>query len=174
MAKVKPNDLIKGLSGSIGRLVFRRMPDGSVVVSGAPDFRRRKFSKGQQEHQQRFREASVYARQAAKTQPIYAKVGIETLKTAYNIALSDWFNPPVIHQVKQRAGSIFAEAGDNVMVTKILFTVLDEDGKIAEQGEGTKGEGDWWEYIPGIPGKRMVVEASDTAGNVTKFDYEQE
>jgi hypothetical protein len=31
MAKIKKNTLLQGLSGSIGDLVFRQMPDGSTV-----------------------------------------------------------------------------------------------------------------------------------------------
>ena len=172
MAKVRTNDLIKAFSGKVGNLVFRTMPNGSVVVSVAPHFHNRKFSKGQKEHQQRFREASLYARQSAKTQPIYGELAKETTKTAYNIALSDWFNPPVIHQVKQKDERILVEASDNVMVIKVVFTLLDKEGKIVK-GEGVKGKGNWWECVPSSMGKIIAVEACDMAGNVTKFDYEQ-
>jgi hypothetical protein len=36
MAKVRNNLLISGLSGSIGNLVIRQMPDGDTWVSKAP------------------------------------------------------------------------------------------------------------------------------------------
>src|SRR5574341_2319113 len=137
MAKVTTSDLIKGLRGAIGGMVFRQMPDGSVVVSGLPYYGRRKFSRSQKDHQQRFREASSYARGAAKVQPIYAELAKDTMKTAYNIALSDWFNPPVIHQVQRGDGRILIEASDNVMVTKVVLTILDEESKVLEKGEAT-------------------------------------
>ena len=89
MAKAKMNELIKALSGQIGGLVIRPMPDGSVSVSMAPNFSRRKFSPRQTQHQKRFREASAYARHAAKAQPIYAQLAEGTMKTAYNFAVSD-------------------------------------------------------------------------------------
>jgi len=171
MAKVRMNHLMKALSGSIGGLVFRQMPDGSVLVSKAPDFSSRKFSKGQKDHQQRFREASAYARNAAKTQPVYAELAKATMRTAYNIALSDWFNPPVVHQVQQRDGRIFVEASDNVMVAKVVITMLDEEGNIVEMGEGIRGEGDWWEYIPKTTGETVIVEAWDLARNVTRHNF---
>ena len=58
MAKVDTDALIKALSGSLGGLVFRPMPDGSAIVSFRPDFNRRKFSTGQTKHQQRFRQTA--------------------------------------------------------------------------------------------------------------------
>ena len=85
-------------------LVFRQMPDGSTWVSGTPDFSQRKFSKGQKNHQRRFKEAAAYARDAAKTQPVYAELAKGTVKNAYNIALSDWFNPPVVRAAHRAAG----------------------------------------------------------------------
>ena len=168
MAKVKMNELMKALSGKIGELVFRQMPDGSVLASTAPNFSRRKFSTGQKKHQQRFREAAAYARSAAKTQPVYNELVKGTLKTAYNIALSDWFNPPVIHEVKQRDGRILIEASDNVMVTKVVVTVLDDQGTVLEKNEAIRAEGNWWEYRPQLAGKTITAAAWDLAGNVTK------
>lgn len=70
MAKVQRNVVIQGISGAIGALVFRHMPDGSTYVSGKPDFSRRKFSQEQKNHQSRFRAAAAFAREAAKRHPI--------------------------------------------------------------------------------------------------------
>ncbi len=47
--------------------------------------------------------------------------------------------------------------------------ILDEKGKVVEKGEGLRGEGDWWEYMPTTEGK-VVVEARDLAGNVVKAE----
>ena len=171
MAIVVSNPLTKAFSGALGGLVFRQLPNGSVVVSLAPKFHRRKFSKGQKEHQQRFREASDYARGAARVHPIYAERAKETMKTAYNIALSDWFNPPVVHQVQQRDGCILVEATDNVLVTKVQVTILDEEGKSLETVEGVKRDGNWWEVPCNVQGNMIVAEAWDLAGNVTRYEF---
>jgi hypothetical protein len=168
MAKVKMNNLIKALSGTVGGLVFRQMPDGSTWASAAPDFSGRKFSPGQTKHQQRFQEASAYARHAARREPIYTELAKGTTKNAYNIAISDWFHPPAVHQMQHRDGRIFVEVSDKVMVAKVVITMLDDQGTVLEKGEVLRVEGDWWEYAPSSTGKTITVEAWDLAGNVTK------
>jgi hypothetical protein len=161
------------MSGGIGNLVFRQMPDGSTYVSGKPDFSRRKFSKDQKNHQNRFKEAAAYARGAAKSQPIYAKLAEGTIMSAYNFALSDWFNPPVIHAIERKDGRIRVNASDNVMVARVQVTVLDEARKVIEKGEAVKADGDWWEYVTNANGK-VMAEAWDLARNEVKERMKEE
>lgn len=170
MAKVENNVLVRGWSGKVGDAVFRQMKDGSTWVSVTPDFSRRKFSKGQKSHQSRFKEAASYARAAAKAQPLYAELAKGTTKNAYNIALSDWFNPPVIHRMECRDGKVWIDASDNVLVTRVRVTVLDEEGKTLEQGEAVQQGSNtgWWEYVTQAEGK-LLAEAWDLAGNKTKL-----
>ena len=164
MAKVRKNPVVRGISGSIGSMVFRQMPGGETWVSGKPDFSRRKFSQGQKSHQRRFREAAAYARQAAKKYPIYAQLAAGTVKSPYNWALSDWFNPPVIHGIERKDKLIRVQASDNVMVAKVRVTILDAEGKALEQGQAVQAEGNWWEYVSSKEGT-VVAEAWDLAGN---------
>jgi hypothetical protein len=165
MAKVVKNPIVRGISGSVGRLVFRQMPDGSTWVSATPDFSKRKFSNGQKNHQRRFKEAAAHAREAAKTQPIYAQIAAGTMKTAYNIALSDWFNPPVIHCVERQDGRIRIQASDNVMVTQVRVMILGKDETVLDQGDAVKVDDLWWEYVSDKAGT-ILAEARDLAGNV--------
>ena len=109
----------------------------------------------------------AYAREAAKTQPIYAKLAEGTVMSAYNFALSDWFNPPVIHKVERVDGRVRVHASDNVMVVKVVVTVLDEEGKVMKKKESVKTEGDWWE-VDFVGDGKVVAEAWDLAGNVGK------
>ncbi|HLO33744.1 MAG TPA: hypothetical protein VK249_31640 [Anaerolineales bacterium] len=173
MAKVKRNPLLRGLSGALGKsLVFRQMRDGSTVLSEKPNFEDREFSPGQLRHQSRFQQAAAYARGAARVHPIYGELTQGTLQTAYNLALSDWFKPPVIHGIQRQAGCIRVAATDNVHVTKVLVMILDEEGGIVEQGEAIRGELGLWEYETATEG-RVRVEAWDLAGNVTRQELEQ-
>ncbi len=167
MAKVKDSLFLRGMSGTPGKnFVLRQMKDGRTIVSAKPDFSHRKFSWEQLSHQQRFREAVAYARQAAKTNPIYQELAKGTTKTAYNIALSDWFNPPVIQRIRQQAGHILIEATDNVLVAKVIVKIMDADGKIQEKGDAVLVKTPLWEYATTQIGK-VVVEAYDLAGNRT-------
>ena len=43
MAKVVRNPVVQGISGGVGNLVFRQMPDGSTYVGAEPDFSHKKF-----------------------------------------------------------------------------------------------------------------------------------
>jgi hypothetical protein len=169
MAKVIRNPVVRGISGGIGNLVFRQMPDGSTYVSGKPDFSRRKFSKGQKDHQSRFQRAVAYAREAAKTQPIYAQLAAGTIMSAYNFALSDWFNPPVIHAIERKRRRIRVEASDNVMVTRVQVTIFDGKGKVVEKGNAAQVENNLWEFVATADGK-ILAEAWDLAGNVGRKD----
>jgi hypothetical protein len=169
MAKVVSNELMKALRGALGELVFRQMPDGSVVSVRSIFHRRTPFSRAQKDHQSRLKEASMYAGFAAKSQPIYTELARGTLKTAYNIALSDWFNPPVIHQVQWSDGQIRVEAIDDVLVTKVQVTVLDEGGQVLEKGEAIRSHGNWWEFSSHARGSMIIAEAWDLPGHAGRL-----
>jgi hypothetical protein len=123
----------------------------------------------QSAHHSRFRQASAYARSASKTTPLYAELAKGTAKNAYNIALSDWFKAPVIHRVWRLADRIRVEASDNVLVTRVVITISDEQGRVLEQGEAVRIDDVGWEYITSTPqGATVIAEAFDLAGNVAR------
>lgn len=167
MAKVDANALIAALNGAIGGLVFRRMPDGSVLVSTAPNYggRKRKSTRKQKDHQRRFKQATMFARSAAKAFPLYAELARGTMKSPYNFALSDWFHPPVIHQVKLEGEKILVRATDNIQVSRVQVTLRDGEGTVLEKGAAARREGDWWEYTPGTAGKTITAQAWDLPGH---------
>ena len=170
MAKVRDNPITQGLSGKLGRrLFFRRMRNGMTLLCRVPDFSNRVFSQGQLTHQSRFQQASAYARVAAKTHPIYTELAQQRLQPAYNLALSDWFHAPVIHEVSRQAACIRVNATDNVQVAKVLITILNEQGETLEQGEAVQANDLWWEFETAAPIEgKIIVEAFDLAGNRTK------
>jgi hypothetical protein len=172
MAKLKKRGSAIGISGMIGKgLIFRQMPNGTTVVSAAPDFSNRVFSEQQVTHQNRFKQATAYAKFAARTNPIYAELALAGRTNAYNLALSDWFHAPVIHQVTRQGDCIRVNATDNVQVTKVLITMFDEQGTVLEQGEAALITNDWWEYRTTIPDNgNIVVEACDLAGNASRHE----
>ena len=177
MSKVLFHGSIQGFRGRIGGLIFRQLPDGSTIVTTAPPKKTRKEKKKaklkrsprQRAHNERFEEASAYARRA-QTKPIYAELAAAALmKTAYNFALSDWWHAPEIHRIERREGRILVEASDNVMVTKLSVTIFDEAGEILEMGDAVRGEGDWWVFACHTEGKTVKAEAWDLPGHVTRL-----
>ena len=79
--------------------------------------------------------AVANARKAAMTHPIYAQLAAGTVKSPYNIALSDWFHPPIIHQVTQAAGLIRVRASRNAKIAGVRVLILNENGKIIKKEE---------------------------------------
>ena len=173
MAKVRDNPITQGLSGKLGSsLFFRRLRNGTTLLCRVPDFSNRVFSTKQLTQQSRFQKAAAYARVAAKTYPIYAELAQQTQQPAYNIALSDWFHPPVIHEVTRQNGCIRVNATDNVRVAKVLITILNEQGETLEQGEAASSINDSWREFEtaAAPEGKLIVEAFDLAGNCTKHE----
>jgi hypothetical protein len=172
MAQVIDNDIMAGLSGRLGkRLALRHLRDGRTILLTRPNFSERVFSGDQLTHQSRFQQASAYAKVAAKTQPLYAELAGRTQTPAYNIALSDWFKPPVIHQVTRQDGCIFVHATDNVQVTRVLITIIDEQGQTLEEGEAALVRDGLWEYKPASPiAAHLLIEAFDLAGNIARHE----
>jgi len=62
------------------------------------------------------------------------------------------------------------DASDNVMVTKVLVNILDEEGKVLEKGEAVRKnpKTKWWEYATHTEGQ-IMAEAWDLAGNRHKL-----
>ena len=178
MTRVILNGTVKALRGKTGNLVFRELPDGTTVMGQGPRKKnsrqkrraKEKRSERQKEHNNRFQEATWYASQAAKTEPVYAeRAAVTPMWTAYNHALSDWFHAPQIGCLAQEPGCILVEATDDVLVTRVKVTILDAEGCILEKGEAVRTEGDWWEFLSPAVGKTVIAEARDLPGNVTKL-----
>ena len=169
MAKVINNALWRGVSGKLGDIVIRQIPNETIYLSARPDFSNRQFNTAQKDHQQRFTKAAAYARRAVRMEPAYAELARRTMKKAYNIALSDWFNPPVVHSIERVGDTIRVEAGDDVMVARVRVKILDEKGEVLEQGHAIQRDPElcpeWWEYRSKTEGRTILVEAWDLAGN---------
>jgi len=172
MAKVTLNQLLEVVRGGLDGTVFRRRPDGTIIISAAPRYGERKATRKQKEHRERMKKAAEYASWADDVYPIYGQLAENSGKwlSAYNVALSDWFHAPVIHRIECRNGRILVQASDNVLVTKVQVTVFDEKGTVLEKGEAVRGEQDCWEFVSPVEGKRIVAEAWDLAKNVTRLE----
>ncbi len=172
MAKVVDNIIVEGLSGKLGdQIVIRRLRDGRTIVCKKADFSHRKLSEAQKAHHRRVKQASAYAKPASLSNPLYAQLAEGTMMNAYNVAMGDWFHPPVIQRLGRYGTAVRIWATDDVQVAGVSVSVLDEEGKVLEQGEAVQGRGDWWEYVPAAFGK-IVAEARDLPGNKATAELE--
>jgi hypothetical protein len=73
MAKAKRSGFLTGMSGKLGDAVFRKMKDGTTVITKKPDFSNRQFSEDQLSHQDLVKLAAAYGKVASKEHPIYAQ-----------------------------------------------------------------------------------------------------
>ena len=170
MAKARTNPILDGLSGSLGPdLYARTTKDGRTIISKKPNFDNRQFSQAQLDVQNRTKQAAAYAK-AAKDNPIYVEKAAGTSKNAYNIAFRDWRKPPVIHRIEWYDGQVRVRAHDDVLVTGVTVTILDEAGQPLEQGQAEQSPGVLWECRAAHRGS-IRVEARDLAGNVTCQEF---
>jgi hypothetical protein len=175
MAELTKNAVISGLSGALGKDHYaRHRKDGKTIISRNPDFSNRQFSEAQLNVQSGMKAAAAYATLASKQNPIYAELAKKTAKkkdrNAYNVAIGDWFNAPVIDRIEWHEGQIRVLASDDVMVTKVTVTILGEAGQRLEQAEAALNLGVWWEYQAANRGL-VRVEAWDLASNVTRQEF---
>jgi hypothetical protein len=173
MAKITFNQLLDAIRGGIGNLVMRQRPDGTIILSGAPQVNKRKASPKQRAHREKVKRAAHYAKWADEIYPVYAELakdGSGKWLSRYNMAFKDFMEAPVIHCIERADGCIRVRASDNVGVTRLRVTVLDEAGAVLDRGEGTRCEGDWWQFITPARGTMIRAEAWDMPENVAKLE----
>ncbi len=178
MAKIHKNMIVRGLKGMLGdQMVFKTDKAGRPIVCNKPVFAEdRVFTPAQRAQQERFRAARAYARQA-KDLEIYKAKAAGTPQTPSNVAMMDWFHPPEILEIDlpvwtgQPGQMIRIRAVDDVMVRQVCVVIMDESGEIRENGEGVRGEGDWWVYRTTMPvpeSGKVLVRAEDLPGHITE------
>jgi hypothetical protein len=179
MAKVQRNTVIQGVTGALGdQLVARRDKAGRTTLMKKPTFSDdRVFSKAQKGQQGSFKEAMLYAKSAVKREPIYAEIAAGTPRTAYNVAISDWFHPPEVGEIDlsgwtgQVGESIRVKAVDDAVVARVMVTIVGERDVVIEQGDAEPIDDVWWEYVTRqpAPGQVSVIAlAVDLPGHIAQ------
>ena len=83
--------------------------------------------------------------------------------------MSDCLKPPEIHRVERQEGRILVEASDNILVAKVVVTIFDEQNRVLEIGDAIRQEGDLWEFVTKVQGRKIRAQAWDLADNHTKM-----
>jgi hypothetical protein len=184
MAKQKNNVVTHGLSGKIGDLLIFRQVKGKTVVSKIPEQSKTATEK-QKATRKRFQQATLYAKAAiesSNTKELYAaaaKKGKNKGKTAYNIAVADFFNAPDIDSIDlsnytgAAGDEIRVIASDDFAVKSVRVQIINADGSTVEEGEAANTEGNLWIYAAvqnneSPDGDKIVVTVSDLPGNIAR------
>jgi hypothetical protein len=94
MPKVKFAAFIEEIHGTIDGIVFKRSPNGEIIVSKKPDMSKVVWSEAQLAQRERFARASAYARAAKENPKVWAhyeRRARKLKKRPRNLAISDYF-----------------------------------------------------------------------------------
>ena len=181
MAKAT-NALTQGISGKVSGLVFRQNANGTVTVGDAPRPSSKAPTAAIAAHRQRFQQAAFFGR-AIQNDPAqkaaYATATDDTVRSAYNVAVSDFLNAPTIQTVDlsaykgQIGDQITIQATDDFAVTRVHVRIQNSDGTLVEEGDARPApDGYTYHYTAtaknlSLTGDKITVSVSDGPGNTT-------
>lgn len=181
MAKADNNVLLTQLSGSIGKQLTIKQRGGKTIVSKAQQPREKAATEKQQEAQEKFSHASAYAKGVLADPDMAAMYKTMALpgQNAYNVALKDAYNAPVIESLE--TGSYLGKPGDPILVRaiddfrvfQVIVSVYSAEDVLLEKGNALMGRNgkDWVYTATGenndLRGCKVIVTAEDLPGNKT-------
>ncbi len=182
MGESRKNLATEGLSGLVGNFVFRRRKDdGKIFVSRKPGSFDGTVTAAQKVIQDKFVQATIYAKAAIAVPAIkaaYKEVATRG-KSAYNMAVADYFNAPVIDELLVEAytglpgSKITIKATDDFEVKSVQVHIAHSDGTLIEEGSAVVQDDDLhWIYTAtasnaSLAGTKVTVTATDNPNNKT-------
>lgn len=177
MPKQKINVVTHGMSGKVDLLVFRQRY-GRTVISKAPVYSGL-VSAAQEQVRSTFKQAVMYAKAALTDLAIKAayKAKAKLGQTPYNVALADFFKPPVIEEIDSshyngQSGSIIKVlAYDDFMVKDVQVRIEKANGTLIEEGSAIlSGDGLHWDYTATASNAttancKLIITATDQPGH---------
>lgn len=165
------------LRGKLGNQVVGKEWKGRPYLSAMPIFRkRRKFTKKQIAHQDKFRDAVAYAKGAQQLE-VYERIAEKKRLTGYQVAMRDAMRAPIIRDVyvedRKSPPQIVIYAVDDTGVVSVQI-VVSRDGEVIESGEAMRDElrATRWVYplhtVEDLDNLSLEVTAVDRPGNRTK------
>lgn len=173
MAKVRNNIVIQGLSGTLGdQVTIKQDKVGRTIVGVKPTFsENRQFTEQQRAQQEKFKEATAYAKLAAQSEEAYPTRAEGTPQSAYNVPVADWFHTPEIGEIDlsewtgQAGQAIRIEAQDDVRVTT-QFSYNGDGARLRQMIAGVPTT-----YTQDLAAPLPVVLQSKTGAATTKYVY---
>lgn len=178
MASSINNIITRGLSGKLGQFIFRRWYGKTVLTIKAARYNKK--SALQVQRQLLFRQAIAYAKTAISDPSLFKFYSSKTkgAQRPYNVAISDFLSPPVIHEVDLSrydgsiGSTIKALVTDNGRVAQVNIRIEKPDGSLIEKGEAVMlKDGIHWVYTTTISNNSpsvLIIEALDLAGRISE------
>jgi spore germination protein GerM len=185
MVKSNNNVVTFGLSGKTGDLLIFRQKDGKTIVAKIPQTKNDPSDK-QLVQRRQFQKAVLYAKAAVaggETAALYEAKAKQKKRNPFHVAVADFMKAPDITHIDltgyagQAGDVILIEVSDDFAVKRVSVSITNADGTLVETGDAIQDAiGYQWTYTAtqtndNLDGDRIVIRASDTAGNIT--DNEQ-
>jgi hypothetical protein len=177
MPKINQNIIMQGLVGMLGNSIVLRKHGNSTIMTIAPKKSSTPPTENQLTRRAKFKEAVAYAQAQLKderSKAIY-QTKATTVRTAYHIALADYMNAPVVHEINigkgmTRKGDIIeVRASDDFEVMAVTLYFLAADAQILHTAPASlTALNELWKYIlPQSIAKVQSIKAvaTDRAGN---------
>jgi hypothetical protein len=182
MAKATNNILLAQLSGTIGKQLTVMQRGGQTIVSKAKKKIKRRPSDKQMDARFKFMTAASYGKWVMENpdlKEVY-QAAVKPGQNAYNLAVSDAYNPPEVQDVRTdgyhgHAGdTIIVRAIDDFRVFQVIVSIYTAAGQLLEEGNALQCRNvkDWTytakQENPDFKGGWIVAMAEDLAGNCTE------
>jgi hypothetical protein len=153
MAVVRMNDLVEGLSGKVGKIIFRTYR-GKTYASSRPR-KHKKQSEQQRSNREKFKLATQYAKSMmndAAKKAYYKRIANQlALPNAYTAAITDYMRKPQIADIDAKkytgkpGGHIAISAQKkNFKLDAVNVIISSSDNRIVEVGKAEyDGAGQW-------------------------------
>jgi hypothetical protein len=180
MARIRNNNLTRGLSGMVGGQMVFRTWNGKTYLSNAPS-KPKKQSKRQKENRMKFKEATAFAKRMmldpVKKAEYKAIADKLELPNAYTAAITEYMRKPEIKKVdtsnytgKENEEIKVEVTKKNFEVQEVEVIIVDKNGVVIEEGKATKEPYSDWVYkttttIHELEGIQFLIKARERTGN---------
>jgi len=187
MSKVEMHAPFTTFSGTIGKLVYRKVR-GRTIVAMKPDADRT-LSQAEVAHRQDFAQAATWAKAALQDEelrPFYEALGKQRDIPARAAAVSDYLKRPTLEALDlseyegQAGNRIYFMASDNGGLVDATVAIGDGNGTVFESGGAVEVDADtgYWMYtalnsIPDGTVATINVKVSDRPGNTVEVSEEK-
>lgn len=173
MALVKDSLLLHAVRGTLGDQITIYERNGQIIMAKKRAKSKKKPTKKQVAAREKMAIAAAYAKEILKDPEV--KAYYQSLagpgQNAYNMAIKDAYRSSEVQQIALKEDTVVVTAKDEFRVAEVQVRVVDEQGKVRENGRAVVGRNgvDWYYKVVDRPVKgKIVIIAVDLPGNATE------